>query len=152
MHHAHRAFSLVEVVLVLAIMTVVALMAVPRYASAANRQRAAAAVHRIAADLAAAQARARTRSTSQSVSFVPASGQYTVAGMADPDHPARAYVVDLKDEPYALSSMSADLGGDATIVFDGYGAPDSGGTIIVQAGDSSRTITIDPDTGVATVQ
>jgi len=148
----NSAFTLAEAVIVMAILAVVALLAIPRYASAANRHRASAAAHRIVADLAAAQARARTQSASQAVSFSLAAGQYQITGMSDPDHPTQPYVVRLADGPCAASLVSADFGGDATIVFDGYGVPDSGGTIVVRAGDSIRTITVDPNTGAATIQ
>jgi hypothetical protein len=45
-----------------------------------------------------------------------------------------------------------DLGGDATLVYDGYGNPDSAGTIVIQLGQYTKRITIDPDTGAATIQ
>jgi len=148
----HQAFTFIEVCMVAVILAIVALIALPRYASAENRRRSSVAAQRIAADLGMARARARSLSSSQTVSFSPASGQYQIVGMADPDRPARSYVVNLGAAPYAASLVSVDLGGDATIIFDGYGSPDSGGTIVVRVGSSSKTIVVDPITGVAAVQ
>ena len=148
----HRAFTFVEACMVAVILVIVALIALPRYASAENRRRSSVAAQRIAADLAMARARARSLSSSQTVSFSPASGQYQIVGMTDPDRPARSYVVNLGAAPYAASLVSVDLGGDATITFDGYGSPDSGGTIVVRVGSSSKTIVVDPITGAAAVQ
>ena len=62
-------------------------------------------------------------------------------------------------EPYAADVVSAafDDPDDAldaieAVTFDGWGTPDSGGTIVVAAGPQTRTIVLDPDTGKAAVQ
>ena len=61
-------------------------------------------------------------------------------------------IVTLSEDPYGATLVSADLGGDVFIVFDGYGASDSGGTVIVKVGNIQKTIDVDPQTGKATVQ
>ena len=43
-------------------------------------------------------------------------------------------------------------GGDAVVIFDGYGMPDSGGSVDITAGGVTKTIQLDPDTGRAVVQ
>jgi prepilin-type N-terminal cleavage/methylation domain-containing protein len=141
------AFSLIELVLVMVIISIFAAMAVPRFAGALTRRRVDAAVHRVQADLALAQRRAKLLSASQTVEFAPATNSYTLVGMEDPDHAGKDYTVVLSEEPYGTLITSADLGGDMVIVFDGYGAPDSGGTIAIQLGDTAKTITVQAATG-----
>lgn len=70
----------------------------------------------------------------------------------DYDHPDRDYQVELAKPPYAASIVSADLGGDSELLFNGYGFPDSAATIVIQSGSRQKTITVDPDTGGASAQ
>ncbi|MCH8259363.1 MAG: hypothetical protein IIC46_04065, partial [Planctomycetes bacterium] len=60
--------------------------------------------------------------------------------------------VPLREPPYLAKLASVDLGGDAQLTFDGFGVPDSGGSVVVQAGDYQYTVVVDPETGVAEVQ
>ncbi len=136
------------------ILAILAAAAVPKYADALSRFRVDAAARRIAADLATAQARARAASSSLSIVFTlpPQGSRYQIIGMKDPDRPAATYTVNLADSPYLATLSSASFGGDATLVYSGYGIPDSGGTIIVYCGQYARTIAIDATTGIAALQ
>ena len=51
-----------------------------------------------------------------------------------------------------VANAPVDMGGDAQLTFDGYGLPDTGGFVIVQAGDYQYTVVVDPETGAAEVQ
>jgi prepilin-type N-terminal cleavage/methylation domain-containing protein len=141
------AFSLVELVLVMVIISIFAAMAVPRFAGALTRRRVDAAAQRVQADLALAQRRAKLLSESQTVKFDPDANSYMLVDMENPDHAGEGYTVSLSEEPYKALITSVDLGGDKMIVFDGYGAPDSGGTIAIQLGDTAKTVTIMAATG-----
>ena len=60
---------------------------------------------------------------------------------------------DLELDPGQYPEILAPvLSGDAQVVFDGYGMPDSGGTVIVQWGSIQKTVVLDADTGKASVQ
>jgi prepilin-type N-terminal cleavage/methylation domain-containing protein len=142
-------FSLLELTLSLTIIALLGALAVPQYVSALARYRADAAARRIVADLAQTQARARALSASQTITFNLAPSTYQITGMIDPDHAATPYVVNLTAEPYSATLAAVSFGGSATLTFDGYGVPASGGTVVVQAGDTQRTVTIDPETGAA---
>jgi hypothetical protein len=72
--------------------------------------------------------------------------------MNDPDRPGAAYAVDLTASPYQVTLNSVNLGNDTTLVYNGYGVPDSAGTIVVQAGNFTKTVTIDSSTGMAKIQ
>src|SRR5690349_5400432 len=147
--HQHRAaaFSLFELVLVLAIMGIMAGIAAPRYARSLARYRADMAARRIAADIALAQSRARSTSTSQTIAFDTTAEQYSIIGMANPDNRSASYVVNLGDEPYLAALGTASFNGSGTLTFNGYGDPASSGSITVSTGDTTKTITVSGDTG-----
>ena len=147
--HRQPAFTLIELVVVLFIVGLLAAVAVPRFAGSAVRQRVDAAARRVAADLNLARRHAYQASTSQTVGFDVLADSYKLAGMPDPDRPAVDYEVDLNDEPYQAELLSANFSGNAKVIFDAYGMPDFGGTIVVAVGDRKRTVNVDPDTGEA---
>ncbi len=147
-----RGISLLELVLVAAIISVLALLAAPRFAHSIVNQRVLAASRRIVIDLAMAQDRAKSLSADQSVVFDTVSNSYKISGVKKLDNSSGEYSVDFASEPYKSELVSVDFGGDSTIVFNGYGMPDSGGTIVVQIGQTTRTIMLDADTGKASIQ
>jgi prepilin-type N-terminal cleavage/methylation domain-containing protein len=147
------AFTLVELVLVLAIIVVMSAMAVPRYTRAQQRYRADAAAQRLLADLAMARSRANTTSTSQAVIFTVATSQYQMPGVTDLQNRGANYTVRLGDAPYQATLQSVDFGGGVTqVTFDGYGNPSSGGTLVITAGEFVRTILLNANTGKAALQ
>lgn len=136
-----RAFTLVEMVMVMVLLGVLSMMAAPRYANMLRNQRLDSAELRIRYDISMAQRRARYLSTSQTMTFNTALHQYSVTAMPDPDKPASTYTVKLNAEPYGVSLVTANLGGNAILIFDGHGTPDSDGTIVIRLGSQIRTIT-----------
>lgn len=137
------AFSMVELVLIITVVSIMAAIAAPRYADFMAQQRLTAAGNRIRADLGLAQRQARFTSASLTVSFNVASDSYGMAGVPDPDHPQQNYVVQMDESPYEVTIVSANFGGDAKVIFDGYGVPDSSGSVVIQIGVRQRTITLD---------
>src|SRR5690349_13989237 len=148
---AHRArgragFSLVEAVLVVAIIAIGSAIAVPRYASSIARYRAETAARRVAADLALAASHAADSGKPQPVVFV-ARG-YQLQGMQHLDGKRYGdYTVDLGAEPYNVTRVAAEFGGDAQVKFDIYGIPDSGGSVVVEVGEARRVVVLHPDSG-----
>lgn len=142
-----RSFTLAELVVVLAILALLAALAVPRYAQAVGRSRLEAAANRLVADLSLARNRAAQRSRSLKVAFNVVSETYVIQGLADPAHPAAMYTVDLRQEPYRAEIVSADCGGDETIVFNGFGHPDSAAQIVLAVGGEQRSVHVDANTG-----
>jgi type II secretory pathway pseudopilin PulG len=145
--HRLTAYTLLEVVLVLAIVVMLASMAIPRFAGAGVRYRADAAAVQLIADLSLAQRWARLTSSSQKVVFDVPSDTYELPNLQHPDHPDQNYLVALADEPYQAGIVSANFGGASEVTFDGYGVPSSGGTVVLRAGDEQRTIAVNADTG-----
>jgi len=145
-------FTLAEVVVVLAIIAVVSVIAVPRFASSQVQTRLRSAADRIVQDVEYARRFARARGASVTMTFNVAASRYLVAGVANLDFAAGSYVVRLRESPYEVTVQSADFGGNADLVFDGYGVPDSGGTVRLSAGASSIEVTLDAASGRASRQ
>ena len=139
-HKTSGGFSLLELVLVLTIIVVVAAIAIPRYSSWQFRYRAEAAAKRIEADLTLARKYAQASSASQFVIFDDAAETYHMPGVPDINTVGSDYEVDLTLGPYHAAMVSADFGGDNKVMFDGYGVPSSGGTVVVQSGSVTRTV------------
>lgn len=150
--HRQTAFTLIELIVVLAIMGMLATMAIPRLAAPAMNQRADGAARRVAADLNLARRHAYQAGTSQTVAFYVANGTYELTGLPDADRPTQDYAVDLTDEPYQAEILSVDFSGSEKVTFDGYGTPDSGGKVVIAAGVQKRAVVVDSDTGEACVQ
>ena len=147
-----RAMTLFELVMVLAIVAVLGAIAAPRYANAVANHRSAAAAWRIAADLELARRTARASRQAKTVQFSIAAGWVKIVDMGHLDDSSETYFTQLNDEPYRAELVSADLGGDAEVIFDGYGVPDSGGTIVVQHAGVQQTIVLNAYSGRAEVQ
>ena len=148
---AARAFSLVELVLVIAITAMVTAIAAPRYANSVARYRADSAARRVAADLALAQNNASTAGRVQPMVFI--SRSYQMPGMAHLDGKSYGdYTVDLGADPYKVTRVAAEFGGDATVKFDLYGNPDTGGSVVIEVGDFRRVVVLSPDSGRVTIR
>ncbi len=140
-----RAFSLIELVVVVAVVTIMAAIAMPRMAQSTARYRTETACRRVAADLEVARARAGATSAAQSVVFSRAANRftYTLTGMSDPDRPALEYTVDLGEQPYCCDYLEASFGGPPRITFDGYGRPEATGTVEVGCGAWRKSLTLE---------
>ncbi len=117
----------------MAIMTTLSAIAVPRYAVSLARYRVDAAAKHVKAELSLARKTAKITGASLTVD------------VSD-------YQAILSESPYRALIVSAQFDGDDEIVFDGYGVPDSGGTVTVQVGVMQRTVVTDADTGRTAVQ
>lgn len=147
-----RGFTLVELVLVLAIIGLLSSMAVPRFGESVARQSADGAARRIAADLAYARRHAMAASTSQVFRVTKTANPiYELVGLRHPDHPSKSYVVYFDADCHGATLDSYDFGGDSDLIFDMYGVPDSAATIVILIGSQQRMITVDAQTGAATI-
>jgi prepilin-type N-terminal cleavage/methylation domain-containing protein len=158
-----RAVSLLELVMVMAIIATVATIAAPRYAMSLAAYRADAAARRIVADLGMARVMARTEGRRVRVKFDNTANKdlYFFEDEPDPHDPEEDYTVDLQKDPYRAELVLIDFDTKEEVAFDAYGAAvkhDSGkpfagpGTIVVASGGIQKTITVDTATGKATVQ
>jgi prepilin-type N-terminal cleavage/methylation domain-containing protein len=156
LRHSSAAYTMVELVITVAIIAIMSAIAIPHYGRSLTRYQADVAAKRVAADIALARGNARIQSITQTVDFSTPANGYTLTGMPDPNHPAQAYAVDLTASPYTSTLVTAAFGSSVAvsrkISFDRFGAPSAGGTVVVQAGDFKKTINVDAATGEVTVQ
>jgi prepilin-type N-terminal cleavage/methylation domain-containing protein len=146
-------FSLIELSIVVVIISVLAAVALPRWSDSLHSFRATNAANRIAADLALAKSAAYSSSTSLTVTFEVSAGQYTVEGVTPLNRSTGPYLIALADDPYRSRLVSAwGLTGQQSITFDGYGRPNTGGTIVVASGNSQKSIVVNANSGTAVVQ
>lgn len=155
----NRAFTIVEIIIVMAIIAIAALIMVPMMGSAASMQLHSAA-NMIAADLEYAKSMAISRSQTFSVVFNTTEDSYRIQDQngITIGHPVKRgfdYVIDLQDaglNKVDISSVNFDTTG--TIKFDYVGSPYNGndnalnnGLITLQADGVTATVTVEPVTG-----
>lgn len=145
-------FTLIELVVLCAVVVALSALAVPRYARAMVIYRADNAARVVAHDLRLAGLRAAARAQPVTVTFDTGAHRYRMAGVADPDDRSEDFLRDLASDPYQARLARALFAGDNEVLFNGFGLPDSGGSVEVHAGDEARTVTLDASTAEATVQ
>ena len=148
------AFSLIELMIVIAIIAVVSGFAIPRYSNSLQLYRANLAARRIAADLQMAQFRARSLSTTRTVTFTPSSSSYQITGEISLSNSTSTYGVQLSDLPYRATIRSVQFGASAvaSITFNGFGMPNNGGSISLSSGNVTKVVTVAPQTGAISIQ
>ncbi len=138
---AARGFSLVELVLVLAVIAALAGLAMPRWSASAARYRADQAALRVVADLRLVRDAARTGGAAQRLAFTADSAVYT-STIAAPDGLGGTLRVDLGRDPYRATVRRADFGGATTAQFGAFGTPAAPGWVLLQGGAEARVITL----------
>jgi prepilin-type N-terminal cleavage/methylation domain-containing protein len=152
-----RGFTMIEILIVMVIIAIVSLTAVPMMSSASSIQiRSASSM--IAADLEYAKSMAISRGQSYSVVFDQNAESYRID---DQDgnviqHPVKKgfdYIVDFGSDSRLnrIDMTGASFNGSPSVEFDSMGSPDSGGTVSLQAGDTTVTITVEPITGYISI-
>ena len=144
------AFSLIELTVVIAVLSIAAAISIPRYASAVNHFNGDAAARRIASDFAMTAALARSTGKTQSVIFVKNADTYSIPNAVRLDHKSSTYSVDLAGT-YAAKITSVSFASTSSADFDAYGSC-NGGTMTIQVGTYIKTITLDATNGTVTVQ
>ncbi|MDA1014318.1 MAG: GspH/FimT family pseudopilin [Planctomycetota bacterium] len=144
--------TLVDITVTVLIVGILAAVTAPKFVSSVQFRQSRSAADRIARDLDLARQTARHRSASQAVQFNAAASTYTLPGVAALNRRPGDYSIDVSARPFNSTIVSVDLGGDSEIIFNGYGQPDSGGDIVVAVGSRQWTISVDPTSGMVTVQ
>lgn len=138
---ARPSFTLLELIVVMSIIVTLSLIAMPRLSNSIALHRVQSAANRIALDLKMTRERAMVESTSREIKFDLDGGSYLITGLNDFERRNQAYVVHLNKEPYGVTLVSVVLKPGATsVVYDGFGVPDTHGTIVVRLGRHQRSI------------
>ena len=146
--------TLIDLVIALLIIGVLSAVAAPRFVHMLGRYRVDAAASRVQADLEYARQQARTHNQSRTVVFDAAAHAYELADADHPDQPGGKYVVSLSDSPGDVALKAASFGAENAprVTFDLYGRPDGGGTVVLTAGRSQRSVRVNGTTGRVTVE
>jgi len=151
---ATPAYTLIDLVITVAIVATMAAIALPRYGQSVARYRADMAAHRIVQDLNLLRMRARAQGTYET-GYYYADGDY-VRFVCDPDldDVTKNYYVYLNRDPYRADIVEVSFkdGTEDRMMYGNYGQPYWGGYIVIQVGEEERKIVVDPDTGEATVE
>ena len=147
-----RGITLCELIIVVLILGLIAGAALPRFASSLAQQQAVTLARQITMDIETARRVARTSSTVKSITFDTVNKTYTLNGVINPNRHDAEYLVTLANAASGASFGTINLGGDAVLIFNGYGIPDSGGTIQVRVGSVTKTVVVDALTGSTTIQ
>ena len=157
-------FTLVELLIVIAIIMIAALTAIPMMSSAASVQIRSAA-NMLTADLEYAKSMAISRAQKFSVVFDKAAESYRIEDKdgAVLSHPVKEgfdYVIDFRNDSRLDKVDIIDVDFDATseVKFDYLGSPYNGsgtplnsGVISLQAGGTTATVTVEPVTGFISI-
>ncbi len=158
-------FTLVELLIVIAIISIAALTAVPMMSSAASMQIRSAA-NMLTADLEYAKSMAISRAQYFSVVFDVAADTYTIKDQYSNvlPHPVKKefpYVIDFQNDGRLnkVDIVSVDFDTTNEVKFDYLGSPYNGtfsplnnGVINLQAGSTTTIITVEPVTGYVSIQ
>ena len=158
-------FTLVELLIVIAIITIAALTAIPMMSSAASVQIRSAG-NMLTADLEYAKSMSISRGQNYSVVFDKDTESYRIEDQDNNviQHPVKKgfnYIVDFKNDGRLNKVDIVDVDFDATseVKFDYLGSPYNGnstplnsGVISLQAGGATTTVTVEAVTGFISVQ
>lgn len=147
-----KAFSIIELMIVVLILGIAGMVAIPMMSSAGS-VRLDSAVDMVCSDLEYAKNMAIARQGTYRVVFDESTESYQVQdsdGIIE--HPVNNgnYVVQLSTLGDGLS-LNTDFT-DNTVSFDPFGSPSGGGTVTIQSGSNSVTITVEAVTGYISVQ
>jgi Tfp pilus assembly protein FimT len=145
------AFSFVEIIVVTLIMGILAFVAMPTFYRSLQHHHLESASRRVKLDLEQLRHTAQMKSQTQTVT-IPGGTIYTLSsGEQELDSNGQTYTVDLAQPPYELDSAAVNFGGPTSVSFDGYGMASASGTIVLQLGNATRTVTLDKTNGSITV-
>jgi len=160
-------FTLVELLIVIAIIMIAALTAIPMMSSAASVQIRSAA-NMLAADLEYAKSMAISRGQNYSVVFDKDTESYRIEDQSGTviQHPVKKgfnYIVDFQNDSRLnkVDIVDADFDTTSEVKFDYFGSPYNGGSpptplnsgvIRLQAGGTTTTVTVEAVTGFISIQ
>lgn len=136
-----RGATLVELVITVAVIGIIAMIAVPRFARAQDGTSADAAARRLVSELCAIRQRAIVSRTSATVTVVVGRGTVKVAGIDTTGLGCDGGGFDLAESPYGVTVLKVTFPA-GTFQFDGHGWVGSEGSIAIGRGAVARVVTV----------
>jgi len=151
-NRAVAAFTLVEVAIVVVILSILLLVAQPRFASVVQNDRLRRAAQKVAMDIRLAQSEAIKQQAKVGVEFSLDADAYRLVGLSVAKNGTTKYEVYLGADPsYRTSLTDAEFNGRLDVAFDRFGSPDSGGSVTLGIGRLQIVLTVDAGTGRVTI-
>ena len=152
-------FTLVEMTFCILLLGIVATVATPKYFASLDRYRVEMAVKRLANDIRLAQRSARQTNSTQTIRFTRADSVYSIDTVKSIERASASYSVQLTDSPYQVrmvglidSTQPTASPAGITVVFNRFGIPDRGATIVLQSNSRSQQVQVDASSGKVTIQ
>jgi prepilin-type N-terminal cleavage/methylation domain-containing protein len=142
-----RAFTLIEIVMVVAITAVILTIATPYFAQLSARQRLSMSASRVAAELKFASAVSRATGVERTLTIDPAARSMAVTPVPLNNNPLL-----LAKWPHQVTSVDASFNGAKSVAFDIWGRPKVTGTITIKIGSRTKIVRADSATGEVTIQ
>lgn len=140
---ARRAFSLLELTIVVVILATAAVIAVPRVFGTTSRARLQAAAQRLAQDIEGTRERARTLGIYQTMCF--STEGYTIVERT-PTTEEKVSTL-LNEDPYHATIGWVVLRSGSELSFDGFGVPSTAAMIKVTNGTDAYLVSVNAGTG-----
>jgi len=152
-HKLPTGFTLVELVLIIAIMGILSVVFIPKFGSIIEDVREKAVSERLVEDINYLRSYAISHHDTTWLLVEPAQNRYalfvgpsSISRTLIPDpHTLESDTLDLDVDYSGVSISSANFGGSSEISFNWWGTPSAGGSIVL----NSRTITVVAETGMA---
>jgi prepilin-type N-terminal cleavage/methylation domain-containing protein len=149
---ARRAFTLAELVATITVISILTVVAVPRFANFLRNDRVRRSAGRVAMDLRFAQAEAIKTQRYVTVQFYTAKNAYQTIYSSNGSAVPTAGLVNIGSTPgYRSTLTAADFAGEAEAVFDRFGVPRAGGSVTLGLEDMRSTVTVDATSGRVTI-
>jgi prepilin-type N-terminal cleavage/methylation domain-containing protein len=143
LRRTRAGFTLVEMIIVVAILAVMTTAGVPRLLARQDQWQVSSAARQLANDLRALANLSVAASQSYEIDFLLISDQYILPGTNDPSRPSLPYRVDLKKR-FGVDIVSTSLPAvpAPSITFSGHGMPSSSITISLAKNAALASVTV----------
>ena len=147
----YAAFTLVELTMVIAMMSIIAAIAMPRMSGANVNYRLKSAANRIVLDFELAKKQAQAISQDVVITFDTTSHTYRISNLPSLNDPTKEYFVELNHFPYnsKIRSVTSD-DNSAVIKINGLGMINQNAKIILVVGNTARTVIFNADSNSVT--
>lgn len=140
--HKTRAFSLVELILVVAIIGVVSAIAMPRLGSVLDTHRVDQAASKLANDLELLRTAARASTTTTQLTVSGKNSTWRLSGLADTAPGSPESTVNLTQAPYFATFDNNLVPDEYQLTFDANGVPSETFKFVIRSGAQSRFVTV----------
>ncbi len=148
-----RAFTLIELLIVISIIGLISAIAIPKFADAGSGRRLSAAKRVLVADIEMAKLRARATSKIHVIKFIPNENRYIIVEGTDVRRQAVILSRNFADTPYLVEIASTNLGGGELAAITLFGDVSPAFDVVLQENGTEAVVSFDglADLGIVIV-